>query len=383
MPRPALTTGALARRLGIAPTTLRTWDHRYGIGPTTRPTGTHRRWTPADVAVVERMCRLTSTGTPPAEAARLAIGERNLEAGRTTVEEQTPDAGRVPARAQPSEAGRVPGEGQIPEADQVLTEGRGKAARVPQAVVEKRDAQPIRAGLDACGAADAALRAVGDGDAAVPEPTPALPLGDLRHGLARAALRLDSPALERQLAVVVDACGVTRAWEEVIAPVLHAVGRKWASSGERYVEVEHLLSWHVSTALRRHTRPAVGADPVVLACVPGEQHTLALEALHAALGERALPVRMFGAALPVPALAAAVSRLGPSVVVLWAQTRSTADPALTRRIARTRWGVRGARRGPLVVLAGPGWLGRVGDGMLWPGSLRDAVDAVSRGRGPV
>ncbi|MDX3385256.1 MerR family transcriptional regulator [Streptomyces niveiscabiei] len=305
MHRPALTTGALARRLGIAPTTLRTWDHRYGIGPTTRPTGTHRRWTPADVAVVERMCRLTSTGTPPAEAARLAIRERDLEEGRAAVGEQTPAAPHT------------------------------------------------------------------------------LPLGDLRHGLARAALRLDSPALERQLAVVVDACGVTRAWEEVIAPVLHAVGRKWASSGERYVEVEHLLSWHVSTALRRHTRPAVGADPVVLACVPGEQHTLALEALHAALGERALPVRMFGAALPVPALAAAVSRLGPSVVVLWAQTRSTADPALTRRIARTRWGVRGARSGPLVVLAGPGWLGRVGDGMLWPGSLRDAVDAVSRGRGPV
>ncbi|MEX3106758.1 MULTISPECIES: hypothetical protein [unclassified Streptomyces] len=74
-----------------------------------------------------------------------------------------------------------------------------------------------------------------------------------------------------------------------------------------------------------------------------------------------------------------MSRLGPSVV-LWAQTRSTAHPALARRIARTRWGVRGARRGPLVVLAGPGRLGRVGDGMLWPGSLRDAV---SRGRGPV
>ncbi|MEV6787027.1 MerR family transcriptional regulator, partial [Streptomyces sp. NPDC051098] len=28
-----LTTGAVARRLGVAPTTLRSWDRRYGIGP--------------------------------------------------------------------------------------------------------------------------------------------------------------------------------------------------------------------------------------------------------------------------------------------------------------------------------------------------------------
>ncbi|MGW0585238.1 MerR family transcriptional regulator, partial [Streptomyces sp. NPDC002920] len=69
---PALTTGALARRLGVAPTTLRSWDRRYGIGPAVRDDGRHRRWRPADVAVLEAMCRLTSAGVPPAEAARAA-----------------------------------------------------------------------------------------------------------------------------------------------------------------------------------------------------------------------------------------------------------------------------------------------------------------------
>ncbi len=109
-----------------------------------------------------------------------------------------------------------------------------------------------------------------------------LPLGDVRQecrGLARAAVRLDAPAVERQLADAVGQYGIVVAWQEVMVPTLHAVGRKWASSGDRYVEVEHLLSWHVSTALRRRTPPpgpqpdTPPAGPVMLACVPGEQHT--------------------------------------------------------------------------------------------------------------
>ncbi|MFD6099857.1 MerR family DNA-binding transcriptional regulator, partial [Nocardiopsis flavescens] len=38
----ALTPGATARLLGIAPSTLRSWDHRYGIGPRGRSPGGHR-----------------------------------------------------------------------------------------------------------------------------------------------------------------------------------------------------------------------------------------------------------------------------------------------------------------------------------------------------
>jgi hypothetical protein len=165
-------------------------------------------------------------------------------------------------------------------------------------------------------------------------------------------------------------------------PTLHAVGRKWASSGDRYVEVEHLLSWHVSTALRRRTPAAREADllvsgPVVLACVPGEQHTLPLEALNAALGELGLPTRMFGAAVPGEALAAAVRRLGPSAVFLWAQSRSTANLPLARHVAATRWGVTGARRRPVVVLGGPGWSGAAVREMPLPAALKDAVELLA------
>ncbi len=112
-----------------------------------------------------------------------------------------------------------------------------------------------------------------------------LPLGTVRQecrGLARAAVRLDAPAVEARLALVVERLGTAAAWEEVMAPALRAVGRKWETAGERYVEVEHLLSWHVSSALRRvPPAPATTGPPVLLACVPEEQHALPVEALAA------------------------------------------------------------------------------------------------------
>jgi hypothetical protein len=71
----------------------------------------------------------------------------------------------------------------------------------------------------------------------------------------------------------------------------------------------------------------------LLACVPGENHTLALEVLAAALAEHGLPVRMFGAALPAEALIEAVRRTGPAAVALCAQSRSTASRPLAQHVA--------------------------------------------------
>lgn len=70
-----LSAGTLARRLGIAPTTLRTWHQRYGIGPTGHETGRHRRYTTHDIAALTVMAQLTTRGIPAAEAARLARRE--------------------------------------------------------------------------------------------------------------------------------------------------------------------------------------------------------------------------------------------------------------------------------------------------------------------
>ena len=67
------TVAAVARRLGMAPATLRTWDRRYGLGPTGHAFGLHRRFTEADVERLQTMRRLTQQGVAPAEAARMAL----------------------------------------------------------------------------------------------------------------------------------------------------------------------------------------------------------------------------------------------------------------------------------------------------------------------
>ncbi|MEV7307906.1 MerR family transcriptional regulator [Streptomyces microflavus] len=320
-----LTTGAVARLLGVAPTTLRSWDRRYGIGPASREGGRHRRWTSADIGLLECMCGLTNAGMPPAEAARAALAAASRDA---------------PGRP-----------------DEPASRSRTPSSRTPAASSLTSEASSHAPG--------------------------ALPVGRARRecrGLAGAAVRLDAQAMDELLDAAIDKYGLLAAWESVIMPTLHAVGRKWEGGGERYIEVEHLLSWHVSSALRRaaaRRAPTAGSGVSLLACTPGESHTLALEALAAGLARQGLPVRMFGAALPVEAMEEAVRRTGPAAVVLWAQSRSTASRALVARVESIEWGVRGARRRPVVLVAGPGWAGQLPSRALHPSGLAEALDVLA------
>ncbi|PYC84757.1 transcriptional regulator [Streptomyces tateyamensis] len=322
----AMPTGAVARRLGVSPTTVRSWERRYGIGPTHREPGHHRRWSPQDIAVLEAMCRLTARGVPPGEAARAALLARGADAR--------------PAAAVPSTA-------LLP-------------APVPSAV----------------------------GSAGGPEARPGEPggsrqlaLGAVRpecRGLTRAAVRLDAPRVADILQQAVDSLGILEAWTGVMLPALRAAGRKWAADGEQYVEVEHLLSWHVSTVLRAAAvRPTAlrPVPPALLAAAPAEEHTLPLEAVAAGLTERGLPFRMLGAAVPPRALLETVQRIGPAAVLLWSQGPRTADRALALRVAAAGWGPRGSHGRAAVLAAGPGWRrAEHPAGVAAPRSLAGALD---------
>jgi MerR family transcriptional regulator, light-induced transcriptional regulator len=80
---------AVARRLGVAPATLRTWDRRYGLGPSEHTAGAHRRYSSTDVDRLMVMRRLTLAGVAPADAARAAL---TAEAAGDVVAQRTPGA---------------------------------------------------------------------------------------------------------------------------------------------------------------------------------------------------------------------------------------------------------------------------------------------------
>ncbi|WP_299037172.1 MerR family transcriptional regulator [uncultured Pseudokineococcus sp.] len=70
---PTLKVAAVARRLGVAPATLRTWARRYDLGPSAHTAGAHRQYSLEDLDRLMVMRRMTLEGYSPAEAARVAV----------------------------------------------------------------------------------------------------------------------------------------------------------------------------------------------------------------------------------------------------------------------------------------------------------------------
>ncbi|MFC6089629.1 MerR family transcriptional regulator [Saccharothrix lopnurensis] len=297
-----LPVAAVARRLGVAPATLRTWDRRYGLGPGDRTTGRHRRYGPLDVARLELMQQALLRGAPSAEAARYAL------------------SAPVP------EGAARPGPGDVPAG------GRGVRGL----------------GLHAA--------------------------NRWARGVGRAALALDSAAVQALLADAVEADGVVATWDGVVRPVLAAVAARRERSGAG-LAVSHLLEECARAAMIRAapivTEPR-NPRPVLLACTPGERHDLPLHPLAAVLARRGIGARQLGADLPLDALVAAVRRTAPAAVVLWAQLHRYADPGVVIALPRTRQQVR-------VFVGGPGWeRGVVPQPSERVDDLASAADAVER-----
>ena len=89
---PSLTVAAVARQLGVAPSTLRTWDRRYGLGPSSHQDGTNRRYSSKDLARLLIMRRLIVLGVPPAQAAEQANNSAGAGSGEVAALVDTPPA---------------------------------------------------------------------------------------------------------------------------------------------------------------------------------------------------------------------------------------------------------------------------------------------------
>jgi MerR family transcriptional regulator, light-induced transcriptional regulator len=73
-----LSIAEAGRELGLAPDTLRKWQHRYGLGPSRSSAGGHRRYVPADLQRLGRVRDLIARGVPTAEAARQVLQDEAI-----------------------------------------------------------------------------------------------------------------------------------------------------------------------------------------------------------------------------------------------------------------------------------------------------------------
>jgi hypothetical protein len=181
-------------------------------------------------------------------------------------------------------------------------------------------------------------------------------------------MRLDAPAMRAILEDEVAERGVVAAWDDVAVPVLIGIGERYQAT-RRFVEVEHLISRSVSEVLGAVPRPA-STPRVLLAAADEEQHTLPLEALAAALAQAGVASRLLGARVPPQALEDAVTRTGPTAVVLWSQMAGTGDVGQLARV--------GGHSHPPLLLAvgGPGWPDDLPAGVAQLTALDAAVSLV-------
>ena len=373
---PALSVAALARRLGVAPATLRTWDRRYGVGPSGHTPGRHRRYGAEDIARLELMQRALLRGASPAEAARYALQATPQPGPRARTATQPRKGGRersgrpsvrlaaptmpglavvepLPGMAATDPAGAAESQDLGPPSlliDTAVIDNGVAAAMVADNDTEDGSTDPSSNGFGALVAEGDYLPAPGRRAASGGRGLKLPGASRAARGLGRAVLAMDSPGAQRLLADAFDYLGVPGAWAEVVAPVSEAIMARWETSGLG-MEIDHLLRECVLAALIRVT-PVISsprnARPVLLACVPREPASLPLYALVATLAAREIGTRMLGAALPADALATAIRRTAPAAVVLWAQAPRYADTQLPARLPTNRVRCR-------LLLAGPGW----------------------------
>ncbi|MGA0003302.1 MAG: MerR family transcriptional regulator [Candidatus Nanopelagicales bacterium] len=289
-----LTVAAVARRIGIAPATLRTWDRRYGLGPSVHVAGSHRKYSATDVARIDLMRKLMLNGVLPSEAAKTALTQDVIPANLAPETTSTPALHIVPDADLPS--------------DNVI------ALDSPKAII---------------------------------------------RSLNRAATTLDASGCDQVISNSLENHGVVWTWENVLIPVLVALGEKWEQTGEG-VEQEHLIAESI-TGLFRNLANGVSepenARPVLLACAPHELHTIPMYAIAAGLAEQNIACRVLGARMPAEALATAAKKIGPSAIVVWSQSQGTADTTIWEAVEPMR-------PAPLLMSAGPGWISDLPEGVV-------------------
>jgi DNA-binding transcriptional MerR regulator/methylmalonyl-CoA mutase cobalamin-binding subunit len=218
------------------------------------------------------------------------------------------------------------------------TSGRRLYDEADLAVIRRMTAL-IEAGLSAAQAAEAAGSETDGAVVAIEQPM-AAPHPAIAE-LVGAAVGYDEHRAVGVIRRAFDELGPAAAFERVLFPALFDIGRGW-QRGELSIANEHfaseLIRRETLAAVAAAAAAAIGAPRVLLACVAGERHDLAIAALWLVLSEASCMVLYLGADVPTPDLVSAAQWADPDVIALSA-TAPTSLPALAeagRSLIRAR-----------------------------------------------
>ena len=141
--------------------------------------------------------------------------------------------------------------------------------------------------------------------------------------------------------------GVLDTWDQLVRPAFDAIALRQAPRrGLHRRRTRAVLDGVAISAAFPHRCTRRNSSSIILACTSRETHSLALEALRAALVERGRGALMLGADVPRTAIIDAVERKGrPVATLLWSQTEDTADVRTVNDLAAHA----------SVSVGGPGW----------------------------
>lgn len=228
---PGLGVAAVARRLGVAPATLRTWDRRYELGPSEHRAGSHRRYTTDDVARLLIMRRLTLEGVAPVDAAKAALAADDEQLAAE------PDPARRPASG-----------GQVPAVASKPPEPDGEN------LSQVRESRPV-------------LRAISGGDWSEGQPSPSSSVSSVSD-VVDAAIAYDQRTCDRLLRLDANA-DPAQWWNDLVEPALARLAERTVLAGPGEAP-EIVLANATLSALRAYSQD--GEDALVQAGGPPRNH---------------------------------------------------------------------------------------------------------------
>ena len=186
-----------------------------------------------------------------------------------------------------------------------------------------------------------------------------------RRALVSAIERFDDAELEAQVKTLYFIGNPSEVLEQVVEPVLRAVGEKW-HAGELSVAQEHLASQRIGTLLRdlaRLSAVPTSRGRVVIGSFADDEHELGLHGLAILLSSWGFGVVNLGARTPPSAVENAVEMLEPALVGL----SLTIAPTRSRAKELCRGYAKAARTVPWIV--GGGGVGAVRDEIVEAGGI--------------